>query len=143
MFNSKEIKAGDIYLIDFGKRVGSEQQGVRPAVVVSNNRGNLHSPTMIVAPITSSIGKKKMITHVDVKATDSPLALDSIVLCENIEHISKERIIKYIGYLNQYYMKKVARATMLAFSLVSYLDDNELIDLREVAIKLNKIKEED
>lgn len=46
-----------------------------------------------------------------------------------------------MGYLNQYYMKKVARATMLAFSLVSYLNDDELSECRETAIKLNKKEE--
>jgi mRNA interferase MazF len=86
------ILKGDIFLVNFGKGEGSEQQGVRPAVIVQNNTGNKNSTTVIVAAITSK-GKKSLPTHVDIKkGGKTNLSFDSTVLLEQIRTIDKKRI---------------------------------------------------
>ncbi|MEG0694034.1 MAG: type II toxin-antitoxin system PemK/MazF family toxin, partial [Oscillospiraceae bacterium] len=63
----KEIKRGDIYYADLNPVVGSEQGGVRPIVVIQNNMGNRHSPTVIVAASTSQMDKGRLPTHIGVR----------------------------------------------------------------------------
>ena len=54
----RRIKRGEIYYADLGVTVGSEQHGIRPVLIIQNDIGNKYSPTTIVAPITSRVGKK-------------------------------------------------------------------------------------
>lgn len=83
---------GDIFLVDFGVGSGSEQQGIRPAVIVQNDKGNKHSTTVIVSAITSK-GKKNLPTHVSIKkGGKSNLSFDSTVLLEQIRTVDKKRI---------------------------------------------------
>ena len=63
----REIRRGDIYHADLNPVFGSEQGGYRPVLVIQNNRGNTHSPTVIVATITSK-PKTKLPTHVPIPA---------------------------------------------------------------------------
>lgn len=72
---------GDVYWVKFDGE-GSEQSGLRPAVIVQNNVGNKYSPTIKVVPITTQQAKRKMPTHVVIKAKTSGLTRDSIALCE-------------------------------------------------------------
>ena len=64
------VHRGEIYLIDLCDQVGSEQSGVRPAVIVQNETGNLHSPTTIVCPLTSK-RKSMSATHVTLSPKDA------------------------------------------------------------------------
>lgn len=80
---------GEVYLMKFGGS-GSEQSGWRPGVVFQNNMGNAYSPNIIALPLTSSLKKTNQPTHVIIKAADSGLRRDSMVLCENPERMSKE-----------------------------------------------------
>ena len=83
-------------MIDLSNQVGSEQSGVRPAVIVQNETGNMHSPTTIVCPLTSK--KKKMsVTHVALTPEDAGVAQESTVLCEQVRVIDKARIRKKLG----------------------------------------------
>lgn len=83
---------GDIFLVDFGVGSGSEQQGIRPSVIVQNDKGNKHSTTVIVSAITSK-GKKNLPTHVNIKkGGKSNLSFDSTVLLEQIRTVDKKRI---------------------------------------------------
>ena len=60
-------KRGDIYYVDFGEKDGSKQGGVRPALVVSNNKANKHSPVVTVIPLSARVWKKKYLpTHVQI-----------------------------------------------------------------------------
>lgn len=121
--NNKERvpQIGDVYLMKFGGS-GSEQSGWRPGVVFQNNVGNAHSPNIIALPLTSSIKKTNQPTHVIVKAADSGLRRDSMVLCENPERMSKERLGQYLTTLSEEYMKQVAEANLLATGAIAYLD---------------------
>lgn len=90
------IHRGEIYLIDLSNQVGSEQSGVRPAVVVQNETGNIYSPTTIICPLTSKT-KSMSATHVELTTTDAEIIRDSIVLCEQVRVIDKTRIKKKLG----------------------------------------------
>ena len=59
-----EIRRGDIFYADLTPSVGSEQGGVRPVVIIQNDVGNQHSPTVIAAAITSRVEKRKLPTHI-------------------------------------------------------------------------------
>lgn len=133
----KDLKIGDIYLMKFCGS-GSEQCGWRPGLVFQNNTGNLHSPNIIALPLTSCIKKVKQPTHVFVSASDTDLKYDSIILCENPERMSKERVGKYITSLPSAYMKEVAAASILSSSVISFLDPDRLIDLWNIAVALNR-----
>lgn len=90
------IRRGEIYLIDLSNQVGSEQSGVRPAIVVQNETGNMFSPTTIVCPLTSK-SKSMSATHVDLTTADAEIIRDSVVLCEQVRVIDKSRIKKRLG----------------------------------------------
>jgi mRNA interferase MazF len=116
---------------------GSEQSGYRPGLVFQNNVGNSNSPNLIALPLTSVIKKLGQPTHVLIKAEDTALLKDSVVLCENPERISKKRIGRYITTLSADYMRQIAAASLLASSAISYMDADTLIAVWEKATKLN------
>ena len=106
------VERGDIYLTDFGNEAdatGSEQFGVRPAVVTSSNFLNRRSPTVIVAAITSELKKTRLDTHYVLPALPS-LPKASMVLGEQRFTIDKQRLIKYCCKLDKDTMKQVTRA---------------------------------
>ena len=78
------VRRGDIYYADLSPVVGSEQGGVRPVLIVQNDTGNRHSPTVIAAAITSQLGKAKLPTHIALAAQGSGLPKDSVILLEQI-----------------------------------------------------------
>lgn len=116
---------------------GNEQNGWRPGLVFQNNMGNAHSPNIIALPLTSSIKKTGQPTHVIVRAADSGLRKDSMVLCENPERMSKERVGRYITTLSDEYMKQIAEANLLATGAVAYLDVEALLLIWKRAMALN------
>lgn len=127
---------GEIYNMYFGG-TGSEQSGWRPGVVFQNNIGNAKSPNIIALPLTSSIKKLYMPTHVLVKSDETGLRRDSIVICENPEKMSKEKVGKYITTLPQKYMREIAIASLIATSAISFLDKDSLILVWEKAVRMN------
>ena len=96
-----KFSRGEIYYTDFGDGMGSEQKGYRPAVIISNDIGNRHSTTVIVAAITSlRPNKPKLPTHVYVGA-ETGLDNPSIILLEQIRTISRDRLDDYVGRLSK------------------------------------------
>ena len=116
---------------------GNEQNGWRPGLVFQNNMGNAHSPNIIALPLTSSIKKTGQPTHVIVRAADSGLRKDSMVLCENPERMSKERVGRYITTLSDEYTKQIAEANLLATGAIAYLDVEALLLIWKRAMALN------
>ena len=98
---------------------GSEQNGWRPGLVFQNNTGNRFSPNIIALPLTSSLKKASQPTHVLLPAEETGLPKDSMVLCENPERMSKEKLGRYLTTLPQSFMAKVAEASLLASSAIS------------------------
>ena len=134
--NGRIPQIGDVYLMKFGGS-GSEQSGWRPGLVFQNNVGNAHSPNIIALPLTSAIKKSGQPTHVIIRALDSGLKKDSMVLCENPERMSKDKLGQYITSLSEEYMKQIAEANLLASSVIAYLDIEALIAVWKRASALN------
>ncbi len=111
------IKRGDIYYADLSPVVGSEQGGTRPVLIIQNNLGNKHSPTVIAAAITSQMNKAKLPTHIELTGPAVGLTKDSIVLLEQIRTIDKRRLREHMGRLDQEMMDKVDNAIAVSFGL--------------------------
>ena len=132
----RQPQIGDIYLMHFGGS-GNEQRGWRPGLVFQNNLGNLHSPNIIALPLTRSIKKSNQPTHVVIPAEGTGLAKDSMVLCENPERMSKDRLGNYLTTIPAQYMSKVAIANLLASSAISFIDPDVLLSVWQKALALN------
>ena len=113
-----EIRRGDIFIADLNPVVGSEQGGVRPVVVVQNDRGNRFSPTVICAAMTSRLTKNDLPTHVWVSAKDSGLKCDSLVLCEQLRTLEKRRLHTHVGRMNDLVLRRVEAALRAALGMV-------------------------
>ncbi len=111
------IKRGDIFYADLSPVVGSEQGGMRPVLIVQNDVGNKHSPTVIAAAITSKLGKTRLPTHIDVYAERVGLAKDSVILLEQIRTIDKQRLGEKMGHLDDSIMNEVNNAISISFGL--------------------------
>ena len=114
-----KIKRGDIYLADLGKGYGSEQGGIRPVLVVQNNKGNKYSTTLLVACITSKAHSKHHLPTHYIIHKDVGLKYDSMVMMEQIKVIDESRIIKFIGKLTPRFMKLIDKRLMISFGLVN------------------------
>jgi len=112
-----KIQRGDIYYADLSPVVGSEQGGLRPVLIVQNDTGNKHSPTVIAAAITSRIDKAKLPTHIELEANSYGLSKDSVVLLEQIRTIDKRRLKEHMGKLDSDLMNKVDGAIAVSFGL--------------------------
>lgn len=108
------IKRGELYYADLSPVIGSEQGGVRPVLVVQNDIGNKHSPTIIAAAVTSKINKAKLPTHIELSALDYGLTKDSVVLLEQIRTIDKRRLKERIGELPKNTMHRVDDALLIS-----------------------------
>ena len=104
----QEVRRGEIYHADLNPVFGSEQGGYRPVLIIQNNRGNRHSPTVIVAAITSR-PKTKLPTHVPINGIKG-LEKESFVLLEQIRTLDKGRLDDFVGRLNREQMIKVDKA---------------------------------
>lgn len=113
-----EIKRGDVYYADLSPVVGSEQGGVRPVLIVQNDTGNMHSPTVIAAAITSRLEKASLPTHIDIGAGSCGLARDSVVLLEQVRTIDKRRLRERMGEVDPHSMQRVDRALSISFGLM-------------------------
>ena len=111
------VRRGDIYYADLSPVVGSEQGGLRPVLIVQNDVGNKHSPTVIAAAITSRMSKTRLPTHIDVYANKVGLAKDSVILLEQIRTIDKKRLKEKMGHLDDSLMREVDDAISISFGL--------------------------
>ncbi len=115
----KLIHKGDVILVDFKKNEGSEQNGVRPAVVIQNDTGNMYSSTTIVCPLTSQ-EKGMNATHVVLLPEECGVVKPSIVLCEQIRAIDKSRIRRRVGRVaSAEKIKAIERKIILALGMTA------------------------
>lgn len=112
-----QIRKGDIYYGDLTPVVGCEQGGIRPVIIIQNNVGNRHSPTVIVAAITSRTGKHQLPTHIKLESSFRGLHPDSMILLEQVRTIDRTRLREYIGRLSESTMKSVDLAIAVSFGL--------------------------
>ena len=111
------VKRGDIFYADLSPVVGSERGGMRPVLIVQNDTGNKHSPTVIAAAITSQTGKARLPTHIELNAQSVGLTRDSVILLEQIRTIDKSRLRERMGKLDDNTMTKVDNAIAVRFGL--------------------------
>lgn len=111
----KTYYRGDVYMADLGQGVGSEQGGSRPVVIVQNDTGNHYSPTVIVAAMTSKgSSKAKLPTHFTLVGFTQ---LPSLVLCEQIRTLDKQRLGDHLGRLTQKEIQQLDYALSVSLGL--------------------------
>ena len=113
----RTIKRGDIFYAELNPVVGSEQGGIRPVLIISNDIGNSHSPTVIIAAITGRTQTKaKLPTHTEVKDVEG-LDRDSIILLEQIRTIDKQRLKNHMGTMPNNIMARVDKALAISLAM--------------------------
>lgn len=111
------IRRGDIYYADLRPVIGSEQGGVRPVLVIQNDIGNKHSPTVICAAITSKMNKAKLPTHVELNTRRCAMVRDSVILLEQLRTIDKQRLKEKICHIDEALLQEVDRALKVSLEL--------------------------
>ena len=111
------IRRGDIYYADLRPVIGSEQGGVRPVLVIQNDIGNKHSPTVICAAITSKMNKAKLPTHVELNTRRCAMVRDSVILLEQLRTIDKQRLKEKICHIDGAHLQEVDRALKVSLEL--------------------------
>ena len=111
------VKRGEIYYADLSPVVGSEQGGVRPVLIVQNDTGNRHSPTVIAAAITSQMGKAKLPTQIELQAMRYGLPKESVILLEQVRTLDKQRLRQRMGQVDSDVMERVDAAIAVSFGL--------------------------
>ena len=111
------IRRGDIYYADLRPVVGSEQGGVRPVLIIQNDVGNRHSPTVIAAAITSKMNKAKLPTHVELDARRCDMVRNSVILLEQLRTIDKQRLKERICHIDEPLLEEVNRALRISLEL--------------------------
>lgn len=114
--NYADVQRGDIYYAELNPVVGSEQGGNRPVLIIQNDVGNRHSPTVIIAAITSQPKKHNMPTHVGI-TQEYGFAEDSMVMLEQIRTLDKSRLERFVGRLDEDVMRKIDAALGLSVGL--------------------------
>ncbi|MEE0109036.1 MAG: type II toxin-antitoxin system PemK/MazF family toxin [Merdibacter sp.] len=109
------IRRGDVYYADLSPVVGSEQGGIRPVVIVQNNKGNRYSKTVIVAPVSKKMSKPPIPTHVIFSA--DRLSHVSMVLCEQLRTIDKSRLLHWICTLDDQTLEQISQAIRVSLNV--------------------------
>ena len=111
------IRRGDIFYADLRPVIGSEQGGVRPVLIIQNDTGNRHSPTVIVPAITSRMTKAKLPTHVKINKENCDIVKDSVILLEQLRTIDKKRLKDKVCHLDNEILKTVDSALLISLEL--------------------------
>ena len=111
------IKRGDIFYADLRPVVGSEQGGIRPVLIIQNDTGNKHSPTVICAAITSQMHKSKLPTHVELDSARYDMVKDSVILLEQLRTIDKRRLRDKLGSFDKSVMLKIDAAIAISVGI--------------------------
>ena len=116
------VKRGDVFYADLSPVIGSEQDGIRPVVIIQNNLGNKYSPTVIVLPITTKF-KSNLPTHIPIKKGKAGLLKDSVILIEQVRTLDKSRLKERIGSLDNKTLEKVKNALKISLSIRAEFKD--------------------
>ena len=111
------IKRGEVYVADLSGSIGSEQTGTRPVVIIQNNIGNQHSPTVIVACITTKAKKTGMPTHIIVRMSEGSLSRRSMIMAEQLRTIDRKRLRDRIGTVDDLTQQQIDRAISISLAL--------------------------
>ena len=113
------IRRGDIFYADLRPVIGSEQGGVRPVLIIQNDTGNRHSPTVICEAITSKMNKAKLPTHVEIESSRYNMVRDSVILLEQLRTIDKKRLKDKVCHLDPEILDRVNQALAVSLDLHS------------------------
>ena len=113
----QSLRRGSIFFAYLNPVMGSEQGGLRPVVIIQNDIGNRHSPTVICAAITSRMNKAKLPTHIELNAVRYHMVKDSVILLEQLRTIDKVRLKDKICHLDSEIMEKVGKALRISLEL--------------------------
>ncbi len=111
------MRRGDIYYADLRPVIGSERGGIRPLLIIQNDVGNRHSPTVICAAITSRLNKANLPTHILLDTNECEIVKDSVVLLEQLRTIDKKRLKDKVCHLDPQIMNRVNRALKISLEL--------------------------
>lgn len=138
---TRQCKRACIHWVDFGETKGSEQGGIRPAIIIQNDIGNKYSPTVIVCPISSEIKKKELPTHVYLENWRTyGLTKPSQVITEQIRTRDKAQLGDYIGCVDVDTMNKIDKAIEISVQVGSAKNIIEPREVRSVKVKAETIK---
>lgn len=135
--NNNDVKRGDIHWVNLGDPIGSIQGGLRPCVIIQNNKGNYYSPTVIIIPISSEVAKcGKLPTHVLLLKRQVPcLPSDSYTIAEQVKTINKFELGDYIGTItDEKLMNKIDKSLRVSMGITS----PELLSRQEINTILNQ-----
>ena len=113
------MRRGDVYYADLRPVIGSEQGGIRPVLIIQNDVGNKHSPTVICAAITSKMNKAKLPTHIELNARLYDMDKDSVVLLEQLRTIDKKRLKDKVCHLDNQILIKIDKALEISLELLT------------------------
>lgn len=118
--NESHPKCGEIWMCNLSEKSGSVQYGYRPVFILSNNKNNLHSPTLNVIPITSKLHKRKLPVHVELLDHNQyGLQMPSVMLIEQIMTISKNMLDYRVGEIvDKQTLDNICRAIGVQFPIV-------------------------
>jgi mRNA interferase MazF len=112
------MKRGDVYSAALDPSQGSEQAGTRPVIIVSRDAINLHSPVVVIVPLTSRTNKNRLLpSHVEIKMGEGGLTADSVALCEQVRAISTTRLTRVLGHLSAVTISQLNGALKIALDL--------------------------
>ena len=111
------MKRGDVFYADLRPVIGSEQGGIRPVLIIQNDIGNKHSPTVIYSAIPSKMNKAKLPTHIELSSREYDMDKDSVILLEQLRTIDKKRLKDKICHLDGEIMQKVNKALLISLEL--------------------------
>lgn len=114
--NKKHVHRGELYYAELSGAVGSEQDGVRPVLIIQNDAGNRNSPTTIIAPLTGKPNKAFLPTHIALDKQGG-LTEKSLVLLEQIRTVDKSRLLNYIGTVDAKTMAQVDDGIRISFGI--------------------------
>lgn len=114
----EDIRYGDIVLLNLEGAKYAEQDGIRPALVIQNDKGNQYSPTVLICPITSQ-NKRYLPTHLRLMPEKSGLKKPSIALFEQVRVADKQRIIKKVGHIDESFKNSINHCLAISFGMMA------------------------